>query len=378
MPQKRYRSTFYWQSKQYECASSKSQKDADQKAALKLQALERGEIGISSGMTVRRWAKEWLEVYKRPAVGDKAFYDYQHRIDNKILPVIGNMRLSDVTDVHLQGIVNSNVSSYSHAKKVYDTIKAMFRQAHASRLATHNPAEYLTMPKTTAGTHRNITDFERAHFLRAASTHHAGLMFKVVLCCGLRPGEVSALSWNDIDWEKQRIKVRFAVEGGTNRIKGTKTAAGVREVPMPDEIYTELKAGRGEPFEPIFLQPKGKCRHTESSRAKAWASLKNEMDISMGAVFNKRKAKDGKMRMTKVLSVVAPDFTPYCLRHTYCTDLQRKGVPINVAKYLMGHSSITVTAKIYTHMTDDVIDLAAIKINGNDNGIKGDNAKKSG
>ena len=377
MAEKRYRSTFYWQGKQYECASSKSQKEADKKAALKLQAFERGEIGISSGMMVKRWAQEWLDVYKRPTVGDKAFYDYQHRIDNKILPVVGNMRLSDVADVHLQGIVNANVSSYSHAKKVYDTIKAMFRQAHASRLITYNPAEHLTMPKAIAGTHRNIADFEREHFLKVAATHHSGLMFKVMLYCGLRPGELAALSWNDIDWDKQRIKVRFAVEGGTNRMKGTKTAAGVREVPILDEIYAELRTKRGEPFEPIFLQPKGKCRYTESSRAKAWASLKNEIDISMGAVFDKRKAKDGKMRMTKVLSVVAPDFTPYCLRHTYCTDLQRKGIPINIAKYLMGHSSIAVTAKIYTHMTDDVIDMAAIKINGNDNGNESGNSRES-
>lgn len=51
--------------------------------------------------------------------------------------------------------------------------------------------------------------------------------------------------------------------------------------------------------------------------------------------------------------------TPYCLRHTYCTDLQDAGVPINIAKYLMGHSDITVTANIYTHKTDNTLEIAA-------------------
>lgn len=48
-------------------------------------------------------------------------------------------------------------------------------------------------------------------------------------------------------------------------------------------------------------------------------------------------------------SKLSDDLTPYCLRHTFCTDLQKAGVPINVAKELMGHSDISITANIYTH-----------------------------
>ena len=48
-------------------------------------------------------------------------------------------------------------------------------------------------------------------------------------------------------------------------------------------------------------------------------------------------------------SKLSDDLTPYCLRHTFCTDLQKAGVPINVAKELMGHSDISVNANIFTH-----------------------------
>jgi len=82
----------------------------------------------------------------------------------------------------------------------------------------------------------------------------------------------------------------------------------------------------------------------------------------MDAKWEKRPAKDGKMRLTKVLSVVAPDLVPYCLRHTYCTDLQTNGVPLKVASYLMGHANISVTANIYTHVTDGAISDAAALI----------------
>lgn len=56
-----------------------------------------------------------------------------------------------------------------------------------------------------------------------------------------------------------------------------------------------------------------------------------------------------------IRSVVADDLTPYCLRHTFCTDLQKAGVPINVAKELMGHADISTTANIYTHKDMEVL-----------------------
>ena len=52
----------------------------------------------------------------------------------------------------------------------------------------------------------------------------------------------------------------------------------------------------------------------------------------------------------------AEDLEPYLLRHTFCTNCQSAGVPLNVAKELMGHSDISVTAKIYTHMVDEVFE----------------------
>ena len=364
----RFRSTFYYEGRRYE-TTGKDQKEADQKAAIKQDRLKRGEVGISANMTVKRWAEEWLETYKRPTVTDKSYKDYKRQIDNIIVPAIGNMRVCDVKDIHLQKIMNSRAGkSLTRVKLLKNTIRAIFTRARQSKLIIDDPSEFLEMPKAKNGTHRSITDFEREHFLKVAETHHAGLMFKVMLYCGLRTGEVVALSWSDIDFAARMLHVRRAAESGTNDIKEPKTRAGVRSVPIPDDIYDDLLGKRGLPFEPLFTQPSTGQRHTENSRTQAWNSFKREMDISMGAVFEKRKAKDEKMRMTKVLSVVAPDLVPYCLRHTYCTDLQNKGVPINVAKYLMGHSNIQVTAGIYTHISDVAIQDAADRISGKDGG----------
>ncbi len=49
-----------------------------------------------------------------------------------------------------------------------------------------------------------------------------------------------------------------------------------------------------------------------------------------------------------VRSVVAEDLTAYCLRHTYCTDLEAAGVPITVAAYLMGHNAKDAINALHT------------------------------
>ena len=61
---------------------------------------------------------------------------------------------------------------------------------------------------------------------------------------------------------------------------------------------------------------------------------------------------------------LALDLVPYCLRHTYCTDLARMGIDIRVAQKLMGHSDITLTANIYTNLDNQDVLEAAKVING--------------
>ncbi len=61
------------------------------------------------------------------------------------------------------------------------------------------------MPRYTKGKGRSITAHEREHFLKVAETHYAGLMFMTMLYCGLRSGEVIALQWKDLDFDKHNF-----------------------------------------------------------------------------------------------------------------------------------------------------------------------------
>lgn len=119
--------------------------------------------------------------------------------------------------------------------------------------------------------------------------------------------------------------------------------------PQHSFSYERLQCWKGEGSDPVFRQPTTGRMHSGSSANDLWNNFKRELDIQMGAEIYRNKI---------IRSVVATDLVPYCLRHTYCTDLQRAGVPINIAKYLMGHSDISVTSNIYTSTTPDVISNA--------------------
>ena len=199
--------------------------------------------------------------------------------------MIGNTKLKDVRDTHLQKILSTRQGySLSNVTKLMNTIKAMFKQARISRLISYDPAEALSMPKTTQGTRRAITDSERAMILKTAETHYAGLMFLTMLYCGLRPGEIRALQWGDIDFERQVIKVTKAIESGSNIVKAPKTFAGNREVPIPNVLFSEYLRKKGNPTQTIFTQLTTDNPHTENSFSGAWLSFLRAMDIEHGAV----------------------------------------------------------------------------------------------
>ena len=86
-----------------------------------------------------------------------------------------------------------------------------------------------------------------------------------------------------------------------------------------------------------------------------WRSFKQALDRDMGAQM-------ASGAIDPETSVVADDLTPYCLRHTYVTDLQSAGVPLNVAKDLLGHQSIAMTSQIYTHLSVDAFVEASLKV----------------
>lgn len=330
--------------KKYE-ATGKTEKEALFKLAQKIEAAKRGEETVNENMTVNTWFKQWLETYKEPkGLTPKSLGMYNEKYNKYIKPKIGSMRIKDVRDTHLQRIMNEQAGmSESHAKKVRMVLQEMFKRARQSRLIVYDPAETLELPNTKKGKRRSITEEERSAILEVAKTHRSGFWVLTLLYTGMRPGETFSLTWADIDFKNNEIHVHTAKESGSKTIKGPKTSAGTRDIPIHAELLPILKERKGKNFDLVFPTGAGNIQNENSIR-RLWGSFKRELDIYMGAKVYRNKI---------IESVVAEDLTPYCLRHTFATDCLKAGVPLEVVKWLMGHEDITTTANIYQHPVSD-------------------------
>lgn len=347
MPSKKYyRKTVRWDGKKYE-VYGKTEEEAIEKLAVLKDQLRRGAKTTRDNITVSQWFEEWLDLYKKPAgLTQKSLAMYREKFDGYIKPRIGPMRLRDVTEAHLQRVLNSQEGmSYSHVSKLRLVIKGMFSRAYNAHMIPWDPSVQLTIPANQRGTRRSLTDDERTHVLAVAEDHRAGLWILLALYTGIRNGEAAALQWKDVDFKANEIRIHKAIESGSGAVKGPKTASGHRDIPIHPDLLPILRDAQREPQDPVLTNTRGKAM-TSDGLQRAWHSFIRALDIHMGAKLYRNKIVESK---------VAPDLTPYCLRHTFCTDLQRAGVPINVAKELMGHSDITVTANIYTHKDQSVL-----------------------
>lgn len=309
------------------------------KKALKLKALEEGKVTISPNTTVREWIDRCMSVYK-PNVSAAYMSQMRGRIDKHITSIIGNMKIKDVKPIQCQEILNAQIgASKSHLTKLHQELCFIFDKAVENKLILDSPAKHLTRPEATAGHRRSLTEKERKAFLSVCENDPHFILFELMLYCGCRPGEARIIQGKDIREENGCYFLH---------IRGTKTANADRSVPFPAVLMDKVRGVH--PFDYIATT-RANTPHSVTSYKRLAERLKREMNIELGC----------RVYRNELIPPfpLADDFTPYLLRHTYCTDLQKKGIDVRVAQKLMGHADIQTTANIYTHQDDETLQKAA-------------------
>lgn len=338
----KYRTTFSFDGKRYDITAN-SKDELLKKKYNRLRDLEEGKITICSTMPLSKWTEQCLTIYK-VNVAEETLAGTRYRLNKHLLESLGHMPLKSIKPAHLQKIINENDGmSFSHIKKLMQEINFIFDRAVDNDLINSNPAAKLVTPQYYKGTRRALSEVESRHFLQVCDVDDGFRLFELMYYCGCRPGEAIKCIGKDIEMVNHVPQLH---------IRGTKTVNSDRYVPIPDVLFAKVK--NTQPFAPIAPNRSGKT-HSESSYDRATEHLKRNMNISMGC----------KLYRNQLIPPfpLAGDFVPYCLRHTYCTNLAKSGVDIRTAQKLMGHSSIQITADIYTHVDQSQIIAAAKQIN---------------
>ena len=330
--------SFTFEGKRYYVTAS-SEVEAEVKRAMKLRDLQEGKVTISGNMTVRQWAEICMETYKKPKQKEVTHRSYRYRMEACILRQIGDMPLKKVRPITCQQLVNNQAGKCNyHIRQTKQMLNFLFKYAVKEKLILENPAEYVVVPKGTSNTRRSLTPHERDHFLKVMDEEPRFMAFQLMYYASCRPGDAREVQGHDIILKDGYPAIH---------VRGTKTTKSDRYVPIPVEFYDKIK--NVPPF--CYVVTGSTSKMDDRALERAWRALCKRMNISMGCRVHNR--------VLVPPYPLADDLVPYCLRHTFCTELQKKGVDIRTAQYLMGHTDIQMTANVYTHADDETIRTAA-------------------
>lgn len=312
-----------------------------EKLYYKLQTAQSEKV-LTFGQVLNEWEREHVETLER---GTQQTYRAPIRTARE---THGNYALEAVTSAEVNRLMlreKDQGYSYKHAATLKSIYKQVFDFAIIKGYMQSNPAQVVKVPRGLTRGRREAPENDVLAKVKANADKPFGLFPLLLLYTGFRTEEAAALQWGDIDFKKKLIHCRRAVDlHGTPIIKDTKTAAGVRDVPLLAGLAPELKRQKGPSNEYVFnIDGKILTRAQISSR---WINWCRSAGLAEQQTFSNRHRGDKECTRTEW----RPLITPHQLRHGYATVLFEAGIDELTAMSLMGHADIVTTRSIYTHL----------------------------
>ena len=257
------------------------------------------------------------------------------------------MLVSDIQAKDLQSFYlhERKTLSGTTVKHEHALLHKILKHAYRMDLISHNPAEKVDPPRAERFEGSAYTEEELALLIEKTWNHKLGLLIYVTALLGLRRSEVLGLRWKAIDFEENKITINHTVtdariDGQTVVIAAdrTKTKSSYRSFPMSETVREKLLA----------------WREVQQQNRKICGNCYNMDDIDyvftdeMGNRFKPRYIEDAFPKLLKKHGLRKIRF--HDLRHTCATLMHKMGLsPKEVQDYL-GHSTVSVTLNIYTHL----------------------------
>lgn len=297
-------------------------------------------------LTVAEWYRDWMEGYKLPVVKQGTFEIYDCMYQYYIEPVLGAFPLAQVTSKDIQQLY-ADLMRKGYAKATVNLVRvilnAMYKQAIKSELVMRNPVENAVFPRMQKQNgHRALTLQEQDRFMRAIQGNPLETLFLLALETGMRIGELTGLVWQDINFQRQQLLVRATLkcERGTNRYYRDlpKTEHSSRSIPLLPQMAEQLQAA-----------------YQERKRQQQELAFVPRRGLEQLVFLREDGSPVSAPYVRRQLGYITRDagierFTPHTLRHTFATRALERGIPPKVVQEILGHSSITMTLDLYTHV----------------------------
>ncbi len=319
---------------------TKKRKTDVQKELIQIKAqLDKGIYFEPSNTPLRIWMYDWMEAYMRDSIKQQTYVTYELMIRTKIVPLIGHVKIQNLTPLMVQQAFNELAKQYSPAtlQKVKSILRMALRKALDNELIIKDPMRGLKLPKLLKPQIEIVPEKDVSKLIKAAKGHNVYEVVATGLGTGMRIGEMLALDWADIDLKRAEVTVhktlvRLKDDNNKEILKVQfipKTECGLRTVPLSRENVELLKKLKRKRLTKgfydngiVFCSTKGKRMHPRN--------------------FNRDLESICKKAGIKRISANVT-------RHTFASTAIARGAECKTVSEILGHKDVTTTLNNYVH-----------------------------
>lgn len=310
-------------------------------------------IDYSKGqMTVYELVERYLSLKQGVRYNTRIGYNFVSNILRKepfSRLKVSNVKMSDAQKWIIK--MYNDGKGYSTLASICGVVKPAFQMACNEDAIRKNPFDFKITDVVPNNSKKReaLTEDEQIEWLSFIKNDKTYCKyydeFVVLLNTGMRVSEFCGLTSKDLDFNNRKINVDHQLvreRNGKYYVEKTKTQAGCRFIPMTNEVFQSLKRIiENRPklkIEPFVDGYTGFILVDKNGNPKIALHIENEIRWSL--------EKYKKLFPNKPPIIV----TPHVLRHTFCTNMINAGMDAKRLQYLMGHSDVSTTLNIYTHM----------------------------
>lgn len=300
------------------------------------------------------WFNRWVDVYKKKSVRPNTLREYTHIYNKNISPILGNRNINSLVKADIQQLikkVNDDGYLYERQNKVKVILTDMFARAIEDDLMVKNPTKGVKLYQDKISNARALTIGEQDVFFDFCKNTFYDNLFNVAVNTGLRPGELFALTLDDIHFDDGYIDVNKTLvyqkylddECKTFHLEPPKTKQSYRHVPINSTCIDYLR--QQAELKEIVANRRPKMQ-TDYLFVTKFNTPLNSVIYSDAIRSVIRRINE-----TRSLDNQFEFFSGHTFRHTFATRCLEAGIQPKVVQSYLGHATLKMTMDLYTHVT---------------------------